>query len=71
VRPPSSPRRVYEPPTDPNAELDEVQQALVRMFIKILTREIREGAAWWTDDDDVAIVDADEPERRGRTTDVD
>jgi hypothetical protein len=57
VVPPAA--RVYAPPTDPDAPLDAVEQALVRMFVKILVREIRAGAAWWTDGE-VTIVDADD-----------
>jgi hypothetical protein len=49
----------YEPPTDPDAPLDPVEETLVRMFVRILGREIRAGAAWWTDGE-VIIVDADE-----------
>jgi hypothetical protein len=57
-------REIYRPPTDPDAPLDGVEAALVRMFVKILVREVRGGAGWWTDDADdteTASRDASRP----------
>lgn len=66
---PPAPRRPYAPPTDPDAPLDEIEQALVRMFVQILVREIHEGASWWTDnppgDPDHASTSASNRRRAG------
>ena len=56
------PSPMSPPPLDDDPPLDEIEQALVKMFTKILLREIRAGAAWWVDGP-VEIVDADDPRR--------
>jgi len=47
---PMSARRPYVPPTDPDAPLDEIEQALVRAIVEVLARTLRDDPEIWIDD---------------------